>query len=223
MNIPMEALIACIIALSLLAVLNPVAVEFALATVCVVVAIAKPSLMFYTLVALMPLPLFLTVDVPFRDVGSLARVLLFGVVLVRQFKGERNRIKDWLTGSAISRLLLLYTLVCVISVALNPITYYSYRSLFRLFSFVAFYFSGTALVRTESEATLVIKLLMASTLVICLLGFSQLASDDFGSIWHALYDREEIAYTWAGRVPSVFHRENLFAGYLNWMIALSSS
>lgn len=215
-------LLVCIIASTLAVVVTfyyPGALLLILLAATAPISFMRPRLLFYTLVALLPLPMFLATGLPIRDLGSAARIGLFLVLIVRMYSGGRIRILHWLTGGTITRLLLIYVVICIASVAINPITYESYRSLLRLLSYLALYYSSLALLQTEADVKTTAKVLMGSTLVICIVSFWQFISNDPGTVWHLLYDNDELAYVWVRRVTSLFKTENQFAAYLNWMIA----
>jgi O-antigen ligase len=87
-------------------------------------------------------------------------------------------------------------------------------------SYLAFYYSSLALLQSEADVKATAKVLMGSTLVICIASFWQFITNDPGTLWHLLYDNDEVTYVWVRRVTSLFKTENQFAGYLNWMISL---
>ena len=214
-----EFLIAAASSLSALAFLSPIWGGLILCVIAVSFAVSQPKLLFFSMAALLPLPMYLLTDSPFRDIGSATRIILFLVLIQREYSRGPVFLKRWLWGGKITKLFLAYVFVCLASDLLNPATYYTSRALLRLISYLAFYYAAKATVRTESDVRITIRILMTSTIIICLVGYWQLAIDDFGTFWHFLYDEGAVYYAWVRRTPSVFARDNLFAGYLNWMIA----
>jgi O-antigen ligase len=177
----------------------------------------------YLMVFLLPVaPLVQIADFPVHDVVSLARVLVFAGIFMRKVL-DGESIKDWLWGGAIEKVAFLYFLVAVASAAVaNPLSADAARSLFRLASYYAFYYSLTGWIRSTGQMRRTIGVLLTSTAVICVISFFQVAQGGFGDWFYWLYSgQEEYLEPWQGRVSSVFIHINQFAAYLNLALPLA--
>jgi putative inorganic carbon (hco3(-)) transporter len=202
---------------------SPVIFFFSLELIIFAASIFRWDPLLYLMVFLLPVaPLVQIADFPVHDVVSLARVLVFaGIFMRRTLDGES--IKDWLWGGAIEKVGLLYFLVAVASALVaNPASAGAVRSLFRLASYFAFYYTLTGWIRSADQLRRTISVLLASTVVICVISFFQVAQGAFGDWFYWLYSgQEEYLEPWQGRVSSVFIHVNQFAAYLNLALPLA--
>ncbi|HET9792109.1 MAG TPA: O-antigen ligase family protein, partial [Candidatus Angelobacter sp.] len=130
---------------------------------------------------------------------------------------------DWLWRGRVEKWLLAFFAVGVFSAAVaNPLEPNSARSLFRLASFLLFYYTITGWTKKESQLRNLCMALFLSTIGVCALGLAQVAGDGFGDWYYALHAAEaEMAPPWQGRIASVFLGVNSLAAHLNMVIPLA--
>jgi len=215
-----ELLIGCAAAGFAAATLSTSIFALVVAVGAVAVLLTQPLVFFYFLVVLLPLQLQIPWDLAIKDVASIARIVLLVVALI----SERQRI-NWrgqsITTKNITILVIVYVCFCVGTVITHGFAYYGSRGAFRLISYAALYFSAILLLKTEAQIRNVVVLLLASSLVVCAYGYWQWVNDDFGSLWHSMYDAGEIPNFWRGRITSFFLNDNPLAAYLNLILSIS--
>jgi len=188
-----------------------------------VVAVLRFDVFVYALVFLLPWYPVLDFKPPFRDVFLLSRfVLLAGVWLVRRREGKS--VHDWVAGSRLKQGVLLLAGIAAVSllIAEEHANLDAYRSLVRLFSYVAVFFAFAGWVETRQQVTTVIKVLLVSTIGVALFGFYQVVERSYTDLYFHLYPLQEDALEpWNGRITSLLFHFNFLAGYLNLALALS--
>ncbi|MCU1286038.1 MAG: O-antigen ligase RfaL [Acidobacteriales bacterium] len=218
------------IAIALLATLtitlpytSPAAVPVIAGLAILVASFFRYDLLLYFMVFLLPVaPLLQIGDFPVHDVVSLMRILMFAGVLAKKLL-DGEPLRQWFWRSRIEKLALVFCLIAVISATVtNPVDPASIRSLFRLTSYVLFYYSLTGWLNSEAQLRRMIGVLFASTITICVLGFDQVILNDFGTWFYWLYTgQEQYIEPWQTRITSVFLHVNPFAAYLNLVLPLA--
>jgi len=208
--------------LAMVGITNPGLFGIALASLVVLFAAFRVDFAFLVVIFFFPMMPQLPIEAPIRDIGSLVRLLMFVVVLAGQLMSGESW-KDWLFGKALDRMAVLYTAVAFFSLLVSAgDSSRSVRSLFRLLSYVAFYFAISGWVRNEKQLRKALGAMLLSILVIVPFGFYQALIGDFGGLYYFLYSRLEASeQPWMGRITSVFADINPFAGYLNLLLAVS--
>lgn len=215
-----ELLLATMASMAVAPLVNPVLGAWLAVLVASILLVASPRAFFYVLVVLLPFPIQAPADFAIRDLASLARFALFVVTLAYCARPST----DWFRKLVSSRLTLVaagYVAICLVTVAAHGFTYFGTRAAFRLTSVLAFYGSALLLLETKKQIKTVILLLLLSTIALCLYGLWQFAIQEFGAMWHAMYDSTEIFFGWTGRITSFFLNDNPFAAYLNVTMALA--
>lgn len=206
-----------------LALTSPLLLVFLLGIIIFVASIFQCDLLLYLIVFFLPLaPLANIAHFPVHDLVSLVRVLVFSGIFIRKLlKGES--VRAWLCRRPIEKLAIFYFLVAVASATVaNPVSASAVRSLLRLASYLAFYYSLTDWIRTANQLRKVVVVLLASTITICIVGVSQAAQGAFGGWYYWLHSSvEEYLELWQGRISSVFTHVNQFAAYLNLVLPLA--
>lgn len=177
----------------------------------------------YLAVFLIPIAPILQVEgFVVHDVVSLARLLMFAGVFARKLV-DREPVLDWLWRGKVEKWLLAFFAVGVFSAAvINPLEPNSTRSLFRLASFLLFYYAITGWTKSESQLRKICMALFISTIGVCILGLVQVATDGFGDWFHALHAAEsDMIPPWQGRIASVFLGVNSLAAHLNLVLPLA--
>ncbi|HET7872415.1 MAG TPA: O-antigen ligase family protein, partial [Terriglobales bacterium] len=144
--------------------------------------------------------------------GVLARMLRDGEPLAAWF--WKGRFQKWM---------LLYAGVAMLSATvLHPLEAGAARSLFRLASYILFYYAVTAWIKDAAQLRKAVIALLTSTIGVCLVAFTQAAQGGFGEWYTSLYaNQSEIIAPWTGRVSSVFLGVNFLAGYLVLVLPLA--
>lgn len=177
----------------------------------------------YAVIFFLPLePLMQIEGFPIHDLWSLTRIAVFVAVLARRATAGEP-VRAWLWQGGLEKLNLLYCLIALVSAAVvNPLESGAAHSLFRLISYVCLFYTVTGWVRSHSQLRAIVAILFTSTIVTCVIGYSQVAIGDYGD-WHrALYaGQEEFFEPWVGRITSVFLHTNPYAGYLNLILPLA--
>jgi putative inorganic carbon (HCO3(-)) transporter len=199
---------------------------FVLAGLCVGLAIAvicRFDLFIYGLIFLLPWYPLLDVNFPIRDVLLISRfILLAGVWVLRRRQGKS--ISQWILGSTLRKLVLIFAGVMLISLLFSSVraNLDAYRSLLRLFSYLAVFFALVGWLENRRQIVVIIKVLLASTICVAIFGFFQVIQDGYTDLYFHLYPLQEDALEpWAGRITSFLFHFNSLAGYLNLVLPFS--
>ena len=169
----------------------------------------------------LPVTPFLNWDFPIRDLSTLVRFSLFAGVLLYRIT-RKNDVRNWLWKGWLTRAILAYLAIAIASaVFLNPLTLDAQRELMRLASYVCFYYVITDWCQTQDNTGTLLKVLMASTIVVALFGFWQALTGGYTPLYDVLYPiQDEIAQipAWEGRITSFLEHYNGLAGYLNLVV-----
>ncbi len=172
-------------------------------------------------VFLLPLAPIVQTDFPIHDLVSLLRILIFAGVFLRKLL-DRGSLGKWLFGATLDKLALLYLAIATLSVLINPDAGSGIRALFRLVSYLSLYYTVTAWVQSRSQLFKLVKVLLVSTMLICILGLGQFVANGYGQWFYWLYrGQEEYIEPFAGRITSVFLHVNPFAAFLNLVLPLA--
>jgi putative inorganic carbon (HCO3(-)) transporter len=157
-----------------------------------------------------------------HDFSSLGRIILFAGVFASRIILDEPII-SWLTKGKLEKWGLALLGVAVFSAAIaHPLESGSERSLFRLLSYVLFYYSLTGWVSSSVQLRKCLAALFLSTIAVCGFAFHQVAVNGLGSWFSWLYyNQMEVAPQWVGRVTSVFLGVNSLSAHLNIIIPLA--
>jgi O-antigen ligase len=217
-----ELLIVSItLALAAGALATPLALPLAVSGMVFVLAAFQFKPLLPLVVFFLPVTPFLNWDFHIRDLSTLVRFSLFaGALLYRTT--HKNDVRNWLWKGWLTRAILAYLSIAITSaVFLNSLTLDAQRELMRLASYVCFYYVVTDWCQTQDNTRALLKVLMASTIVVALFGFWQALSGGYSSLYDVLYPiQDEIAQipAWEGRITSFLEHYNGLAGYLNLVI-----
>lgn len=211
------------LALAAGALVNPVALPLAVGGAVFVLAALRFRLLLPLIVFFLPFTPFLNWDFPIRDLSTLVRFSFFaGVVVYRVTHNSNKDLRTWLFGMWLTRAILAYLAIAIASALfLNPLTLDAQRELMRLASYVCFYYVVTDWCQTETNTCVLLKVLMASTIVVALFGFWQALTGGYSTLYDVLYPiQDEIAQipAWEGRITSFLEHYNGLAGYLNLVL-----
>ena len=200
---------------------SPLALPLAVAGAVFVLAALRFRALLPLIVFFLPVTPFLNWDFPIRDLSTLVRFSFFaGVLLYRAT--HKHDLRRWLFGGWLTRAILSYLVIATASaVLLNPLTLDAQRELMRLASYVCFYYVITDWCQTQADTRTLLKILMASTIVVALFGFWQAISGGYSALYDVLYPvQDEMAQipAWEGRITSFLEHYNGLAGYLNLVL-----
>jgi putative inorganic carbon (hco3(-)) transporter len=203
------------------ALVTPLALPLAVSGLVFVLAALRVKALLPLVVFSLPLTPFLNWDFPIRDLSTLVRFSLFaGVLLYRAT--HHTDLRKWLFGSWLTRAILGYLVIANASaVFLNPLTLDAQRELMRLASYVCFYYVVIDWCQTKDNSRTLLKVLMASTIVVAIFGLWQALMGGYTAVYDFLYPvQEEISQipAWEGRITSFLEHYNGLAGYLNLVI-----
>ena len=209
------------LALAAGALVTPFALPLAVSGLVFVLAALRVKPLLPLIVFFLPVTPFLNWDFPIRDLSTLVRFSLFaGALLYRAT--HHSDLRKWLFGGWLTRAILGYLGIAIASaVFLNPLTLDAQRELMRLASYVCFYYVVIDWCQTEDNTRTLLKVLMASTIVVAIFGLWQAVSGGYTAVYDFLYPiQEEISQipAWEGRITSFLEHYNGLAGYLNLVI-----
>jgi putative inorganic carbon (hco3(-)) transporter len=203
-----------------LAVTNSAFLVFAVCGSLAIVALLRFEFFLYGLVFLMPWYPLLDAQPPFRDIFMLLRFsLVVGVWAVRKRQGKSAA--EWIFGSRLKKGVLALAAVATFSLLISsvPATVEAYRSLVRLFSYVAVFYAIAGWVKDRRQMAAIIKVMLVSTVGVALFGFYQVYDKGYTDLYFHLYPLQEGALEpWTGRITSLLFHFNSLAGYLNLVL-----
>ncbi len=216
-----ELLIAAVaVAAAALAVTNSTFVVFAVCAGLAVAALLRFEFFVYGQVLLLPWYPVLDAKPPFHDLFLLLRfALVAGVWVIRRRQGKS--FADWIVGNRLKKGVLLLAAVALISLLLSSehANVAAYRSLVRLFSYLAVFFAVSGWVESRQQVMAIVKIMLISTIGVALFGFYQVYERGYTDLYFHLYPLQEDALEpWAGRITSFLFHFNFLAGYLNLVL-----
>ena len=199
---------------------------FLAVAVCASLAIAaflRFEFFVYGMVFLLPWYPLLDFRPPLRDPFLLLRfALLAGVWVFRQRQGKS--FVEWAIGSRLKKGILAFAGLAVVSVLLSNqhANIDAYRSLVRLFSYLAVFFAIAGWLESRQQFTDIVKIILISTVAVALFGFYQVHQEGYSDLYFHLYPSQEDALEpWTGRITSFLFHFNSLAGYLNLVLPFS--
>jgi O-antigen ligase len=219
-----ELLIAVVTVVTVaLAITNSAFLVFAVCAGLAVASLFRFQFFVYGMVFLLPWYPLIDAKPPFHDVFLLLRFAFFGAVGgIRLWEGKP--LREWMAGGKLKKGVLAFAGVALISLLVSSehANVAAYRSLTRLFSYLAVFFAVTGWVETREQIASVVKVLLASTVGVALFGFYQSYSQSYTDLYFRLYPLQEDALEpWAGRITSLLFHFNSLAGYLNLVLPLA--
>jgi hypothetical protein len=208
------------VGLTVAAMLSPMALPLAVSGLVFILSALRFKPLLPAVIFFLPLTPFLDWNFPIRDLTTLVRFTLFaGVVVYRLSHGKG--VREWLWSGWLTRAVLGYFAVAIASVAFNPVTLDAQRELMRLASYVCFYYVITDWIQTRRDTQTLLKILMASTIVVALFGLYQVAISGYSAVYDVLYPvQEEIRQIppWEGRITSFLEHYNGLAAYIDLVV-----
>lgn len=219
-----QLLIAAVAVASVsLALTNPTLVVLAICAGLALAALLRFEFFVYGSVFLLPWYPLLDARPPFHDLFLLLRfALLAGVWVIRRREGKS--FAELIAGSRLKKGVLLLAAVALISLLLSGqhANIAAYRSLMRLFSYLAVFFAISGWVESRQQIATIVKLMLISTIGVALFGFYQVYERSYTDLYFHLYPLQEDALEpWAGRITSFLFHFNSLAGYLNLVLPFS--
>jgi O-antigen ligase len=203
-----------------LALMNSTFVVVAVCAGLAIAALYRFEFFAYGLVFLLPWYPLLDAKPPFHDLFLLLRfALVAGVWVIRRQQGKS--FVEWIAGSKLKKGVLVFAGVAVVSLLISSqhANVAAYRSLTRLFSYLAVFFAITGWVENRGQIITIVKVLLASTVGVALFGFYQVYEKSYTDLYFHLYPlQEDTLEPWNGRITSFLFHFNSLAGYLNLVL-----
>jgi O-antigen ligase len=203
-----------------LAVTNSAFLAGAICAGLAIAALLRFEFFVYGSVFVLPWYPLLDANPPFRDIFLLLRfVLLAGVWVKRRQQGKP--IAEWIVGNKLKKGVWALAGVAVLSLLLSSehSNVAAYRSLVRLFSYLAVFFAISGWLEKRGQVITIVKTMLASTIGVALFGFYQAYEKSYTDLYFNLYPLQEDALEpWAGRITSFLFHFNSLAGYLNLVL-----
>jgi putative inorganic carbon (HCO3(-)) transporter len=209
------------LALAAGALVSPLALPLTVSGLVFVLAAIRFKPLLLLIIFFLPVTPFLNWSFPIRDLSTLVRFSFFvGILLYRAT--HKQDLRKWLWGGWLTRAILGYLAIAMASaVIFNPLTLDAQRELMRLASYVCFYYVVIDWCHTQDNTRTLLKVLMASTIVVAIFGLWQALTGGYTAFYDFLYPvQEEISQipAWEGRITSFLEHYNGLAGYLNLVI-----
>jgi putative inorganic carbon (HCO3(-)) transporter len=208
------------VGLTVAALLSPMALPLAVSGLVFILAALRFKPLLPAVIFFLPLTPFLDWNFPIRDLTTLVRFSLFAGVVVYRLS-HRKGVREWLWSGWLTRAIVGYFVVAIVSVAFNPVTLDAQRELMRLASYVCFYYVITDWIQTRRDTEILLKILMASTIAVALFGLYQMMIGGYSAVYDVLYPvQEEIRQIppWEGRITSFLEHYNGLAAYINLVV-----
>jgi putative inorganic carbon (HCO3(-)) transporter len=187
----------------------------------VIIAAVEFDWFAYSLIFLLPwypLPDF---ELPMRDIFLFFHVSMFIAVGMLRWR-DHKPLGEWIIGGRIRKGILLFAFIATISLltAGSRANLDAYRSLLRLYSYIAFFYAVIGWMDTRDKVYGVIKTLLVSTVLVAVFGFYQSMQGSYTDFYFHLYPLQERSALedWNGRITSFLFHFNSLAGYLNLVI-----
>jgi putative inorganic carbon (HCO3(-)) transporter len=205
------------VSLTVAALLSSLALPLAVTGLVFVLAALRFKILLPIVLFFLPVTPFLNWNFPIRDLSTLVRFSFFAGVVVYRASHHQD-VRRWLWSGWLTRAMLGYCAVAAVSAFFNPLTLDAQRELMRLASYACLYYVVTDWLQNYQETRALLKVLMASTIMVALFGFYQAISGGYTLLYDILYPvQEEISQipAWEGRITSFLEHYNGLAGYLN--------
>jgi len=187
----------------------------------VVTAVVKFDWFVYGIIFLLPWYPLPDLNLPVRDVFLVLHLFTFATVAIIR-RREGKGIKDWLVGGRVRKAVVAFVLIATVSLLTShlPPKLDAYRSLARLYSYVALFYAVAGWMDTREKAYRVINTTLISTIIVAIFGFYQSIEGSYTDLYYRLYPLQEASTLedWSGRITSFLFHFNSLAGYLNLAI-----
>ena len=196
---------------------EPLFAIYLLPALMLVVAVVRFDAFVYTSVFFLPWYPLPTIDLPMRDVFLVLRFVMLAGAIISSYRDGRPFWKP-LWQSNINKLVLLYAMAATVSLFVSPLHLKldAFRSLSRLFSYLAVFFALRIWIQRREQIYQLIRILLISTIVVALFGLYQALLGDYTRFYLFLFEAE--IPDWSGRVTSFLFHFNALAAYLNMII-----
>lgn len=179
-----------------------------------------------SIVFLLPWYPFVDWKLPVRDAFLLAHFVLFaGMCVIQQRSGVAWR--DWLWRGWLRKGAIAFAGFAILSLVFSESrdAEGAAKALVKLLSYTAVFLTISGWAVTRERITRIIRLLLISTVIVCVFGLYQAIVDDFTGLYFWLYPDMEAVFLagggWLGRITSLLFHYNSLAGYLNAVIPLA--
>jgi O-antigen ligase len=192
----------------------------------VLVTVLRFNWFLYATIFFLPWYPFIDWPLPVRDIFLLAHLALFAGMMVVEYR-QGVPWRDWLWQGRLRKGLLIFAAVAAASLLLSdsPDAEEAAKALAKLLSYTAVFLTVAGWATTKERVRTIVRLLLVSTIGVCLFGFCQAAAEEFTSFYFRLYPDMEAVFTaqggWSGRITSFLFHYNSLAGYLNAIVALA--
>lgn len=201
--------------------LRPESLTLVVLVLLVFLAILQFDWFVYSMVFLLPWYPLPDLDLPMHDIFLFLRILMFVAVWILRWR-RGLPIREWLIGGKIRKGILALMLITLTSLVLSQLrtNVDAYRSLLRLYSYIAFFYGLIGWIDSRRKVHALIKTLLISTIIVALFGFCQSMEGAYTSFYFQLYPLQRLSELpdWNGRITSFLFHFNSLAGYLNLAI-----
>jgi len=196
---------------------------FLVAALCVglaLIALLNFDLFVCAMVFFLPWYPFIEWKFPVHYIFLLARFIVFGAVAVVQVR-KGISLRSWLWEGRVRKGVWLFTAIAIASLLISDYrsVFAAYPALATLLSYIATFFGMMGWAHSRERITRIVKIVLISTIGVCLFGFYQAFEGSFTGFYFRLYPRMEAIYEvqggWHGRITSFLFHYNSLAGYLN--------
>lgn len=182
----------------------------------------RVDLFLWAVVFLLPLSPVVSTGLPLRNISTFVELLMFigfGLGLLR----SGQSIRSWLFGSRLNKLAItLVSVFLVCTFIFNHASTSSWRGFSEFLAGLCLFLTVTGWVRSKEEVAHVLRLLLASSVLVSAFGFYQAIVDNYSDFYEWLYPNlMENLGTWTGRITSVLNYSNSLAGFLNLILPIA--
>lgn len=192
---------------------------FALILLLTILLVASnSSVIFYLLLADVPINTLLPEGLPYRDFEALLRFAAFAGTVIFCIS-RRQQLRKVLLGDTLSRLLLIWLATMLLSVILSgDYTPWAERSILRMASYIALYFTFRVWLRSRMQLTRAWRVISAIILLSSLFAIVQVIHGGYTPIYSIIHNDPPYG-NWLGRPPSFISTgANAFGGFMALLI-----
>jgi putative inorganic carbon (HCO3(-)) transporter len=176
----------------------------------------------YLIIFILPLAPVVPTGFPLHSISTFIEVFTFVGFAFSQLR-EGTSILKWTLGGRLNRLAVLFVAVVLLCTFIfNRASTSSLRACSELLAALCLFLTVGAWIKTKSEVETILKLVLASSILVSCFGFYQAIVGGYTDAYFWIYPNQaENLDPWTGRITSVLNYSNSLAGFLNLTLPIA--
>lgn len=194
----------------------------AFSALALIFAFFRVDLFLWAVIFLLPLSPVVSTGLPLRNIATFVQLLMFVGFGLSQLRSGQS-IRSWLFGPRLNKLAIaLVAIFLACTFIFNHASTSSWRGFSEFLGGLCLFLTVGGWVQSREEVAHVLRLLLASSVLVAAFGFYQAVIANYSDFYEWLYPNlMENLGAWTGRVTSVLNYSNSLAGFLNLILPIA--